>query len=193
MSADKGDMAHGNGIKADEAIERLKAGNHRYATSCEYHGDIRRTRREDLAENGQHPFAVIISCSDSRVMPEIIFDAGLGELFVIRSAGNVVDGCTLGSIEYAVGHMGVNLVVVLGHTNCGAIAEAINGFHEGHSIEIINDIIEGIGHERDPTKASCLNIRNSVRLIKDDLGERLDMKVVGALYDIRSGTVDFDI
>ena len=193
MSADKGDMAHGNGIKADEAIERLKAGNQRYATSCEYHGDIRRTRREDLAENGQHPFAVIISCSDSRVMPEIIFDAGLGELFVIRSAGNVVDGCTLGSIEYAVGHMGVNLVVVLGHTNCGAIAEAINGFHEGHSIEIINDIIEGIGHERDSTEASCLNIRNSVRLIKDDLGERLDMKVVGALYNIKSGTVDFDI
>ena len=186
-------MAHGNGIKADEAIERLKAGNQRYATSCEYHGDIRRTRREDLAENGQHPFAVIISCSDSRVMPEIIFDAGLGELFVIRSAGNVVDGCTLGSIEYAVGHMGVNLVVVLGHTNCGAIAEAINGFHEGHSIEIINDIIEGIGHERDSTEASCLNIRNSVRLIKDDLGERLDMKVVGALYNIKSGTVDFDI
>ena len=186
-------MIHGKNITADEALERLKDGNERYVSSCEYHGNICQMRREDLAENGQHPFAVVISCSDSRVMPEIIFDAGLGELFVIRSAGNVVDGCTLGSIEYAVGHMGVNLVVVLGHTNCGAIAEAIKGLHEGHSIEIINDIIDGIGHEQDPLKASCLNIRNSVRLIKEDLGERLDMKVVGALYNIRSGTVDFDI
>ena len=186
-------MAHGSSISADEALERLKDGNERYVSSCEYHGNICQMRREDLAEKGQNPFAVVISCSDSRVMPEIIFDAGLGDLFVIRSAGNVVDGCTLGSIEYAVGHMGVNLVVVLGHTSCGAINEAIKGFHEGHSIEIINDIIQGIGHEHDPIKASRLNVRNSVKLIKEDLGERLDMKVIGALYDIRSGTVEFDI
>ena len=187
-------MAHDNSsISADEALERLKFGNERYVSSCKYDGDISQFRREELAENGQHPFAVIISCSDSRVMPEVIFDAGLGELFVIRSAGNVVDGCTLGSIEYAVGHMGVKLVLVLGHTNCGAIAEAIKGFHEGHSIEIINDIIDGIGCEKDPIKASCLNVRNSVKLIDDDLGHRLDMRVIGALYDIRFGTVDFDI
>ena len=186
-------MAHGNSISADEAIARLKDGNRRYASTSIFRGDIRKIRREELAEKGQNPFAVIISCSDSRVMPEIIFNAGLGDLFVIRSAGNVVDGCTLGSIEYAVDHMGVKLVVVLGHTNCGAISEAIKGFHEGHSIEIINDIIDGIGHEQDPLKASCLNVKNSVMLIKEDLGDRLDMKVVGALYDIRSGTVDFDI
>ena len=89
--------------------------------------------------------------------------------------------------------MGVKLVVVLGHTNYSAISEAIKGFHEGHSIEIINDIIDGIGDVKDPLKASCLNVRNSVRLIKEDLGERLDMKVIGALYNIRSGTVEFDI
>ena len=186
-------MAHGKSISAEEALERLKDGNRKYASTGLFHGDIRRIRREELARNGQQPYAVVISCSDSRVMPEIIFNAGLGDLFVIRSAGNVVDGCTLGSIEYAVGHMGVNLVVVLGHTNCGAIAEAIKGFHEGHSIEIINDIIGGIGHEQDPLKASRLNVKNSVRLIKEDLGDRLDMKVIGAIYDIRSGTVDFDI
>lgn len=180
-------------VSAEEALRRLMVGNERYSSSCEFHGNICKSRREELADDGQHPYAVVISCSDSRVIPEIIFDAGLGELFVIRSAGNVVDSCTLGSIEYAVGHMGVNLVVVLGHTNCGAIAEAINGFHEGHSIEIINDIIDGIGAESDPIKASCLNIRNSARLIKEDLGERLDMKVVGALYDIRTGKVEFDI
>ena len=186
-------MAHEENITADEALERLKKGNRKYATSCLYHGNICKARREELAMKGQHPFAVIISCSDSRVMPEIIFDSGLGELFVIRSAGNVVDGCTLGSIEYAVGHMGVNLVVVLGHTSCGAIAEAIKGFHEGHSIEIINDIIEGIGSERDPVKASRLNVVNSVRLIQEDLGDRLDMRVIGAIYDIRTGKVEFGI
>ena len=186
-------MGRASNISADEALTRLKDGNQRYVSSCRYDGNITEMKRCKLAEEGQHPFAVIISCSDSRVIPEVIFNAGFGELFVIRSAGNVVDGCTLGSIEYAVGHMGVNLVVVLGHTSCGAIAEAIRGFHEGNSIEIINDIIEGIGQEHDPLKASCLNIKNSVRLIKEDLGNRLDMKVVGALYNIRSGTVEFEI
>ena len=93
-------MAHGNSISADEAIARLKDGNRRYASTSIFRGDIRKIRREELVDKDQSPFAVIISCSDSRVMPEIIFNAGLGDLFVIRSAGNVVDGCTLGSIEY---------------------------------------------------------------------------------------------
>ena len=186
-------MGRASNISAEEALTRLKGGNQRYVSSCRYDGNITEMKRCELAEEGQHPFAVIISCSDSRVIPEVIFNAGLGELFVIRSAGNVVDGCTLGSIEYAVGHMGCNLVVVLGHTSCGAIAEAINRFHEGHSIEIINDIIEGIGPEKDPVKASRLNVRNSVRLIGEDIGNGYDVKVMGALYDIKDGTVEFDI
>ena len=186
-------MSHVEGIPAEEALRRLKEGNSRYTSSSGYSGDISPQKRTLLAENGQHPFAAIVTCSDSRVIPEIIFDAGLGDLFVIRSAGNVVDGCTLGSLEYAVGHMGCNLVLVLGHTCCGAIAEAIKGFHEGHSIEIINDIRCGIGCEKDPIKASCLNIRNSVRLIEEDLGKRHGVDVIGALYDIRSGKVDFDV
>ena len=186
-------MVQEKNIPADVAQRMLIDGNTRYVAGNGYSGDITDFKRAKLSDEGQHPYAVVVSCSDSRAIPEIIFDAGLGELFVIRSAGNVVDSCTLGSIEYAVGHMGVTLIVVLGHTNCGAIAEAINGSHEGHSIEIINDIIDGIGAERDPIKASCLNIRNSARLIKEDLGDRLDMKVIGALYDIRTGKVEFDI
>ena len=178
---------------ADEALKYLRDGNDRFTATGGYSGDITPERRSSLAKNGQHPFAAVVTCSDSRVVPEIIFDAGLGDIFVIRSAGNVVDGCTLGSLEYAVGHMGCNLVLVLGHTSCGAIAEAIKGFHEGHSIEIINDICSGIGCEKDPLRASCLNIKNSVRLIREDLGERHDVSVVGALYDIESGRVDFDI
>ena len=115
----------------------------------------------------------------------------IGELFVIRSAGNVVDGCTLGSLEYAVGHMGVNLIVVMGHRNCGAIAEAIRGFDERHSIEIINDIRDGIGDETDPDVATVKNVLNSVRLITEDIDYSADAKVIGAVYDIRTGKVEF--
>ncbi len=180
-------------MEAEEALARLKEGNARYVSGRGYGGDVSEGIRVRTAEEGQRPYAAVVTCSDSRVIPEAVFDAGIGELFVIRSAGNVVDGCTLGSLEYAVGHMGVDLVVVMGHTSCGAIAEALKGLHEGHSIEIIDDIRGGIGDEKDPTKASVLNVRNSVRLIREDIGERHGVDIVGCLYDIRSGKVDFGI
>ena len=178
-------------MDAESALDRLKQGNDRYVKAEAYSGDVSSEIRLRTAENGQHPYAAVVTCSDSRVIPEVVFSAGIGDLFVIRSAGNVVDGCTLGSLEYAVGHMGVRLVVVMGHTSCGAIAEALKGFHEGHSIEIIDDIRAGIGDEKDPTEASRRNVMNSVRLITEDLGERHDVEVVGALYDIRSGRAEF--
>ena len=180
-----------NGIPAEEAFRRLKEGNRRYSDSGPYCGDVSPARRIVTADEGQHPYAAIVTCSDSRVIPEVIFSAGIGELFVIRSAGNTVDGCTLGSIEYAVGHMGVNLVVVMGHIQCGAIAEALNGFHEGHSIEIINDIRCGIGDKYDVQEATARNVRYSVRKIEEDIDYSSDAKVIGAIYDIRTGKVDF--
>lgn len=178
-------------MDAESALDRLREGNDRYVRAETYSGDVSGMIRLRTAENGQHPYAAVVTCSDSRVIPEVVFSAGIGELFVIRSAGNVVDGCTLGSLEYAVGHMGVRLIVVMGHTSCGAIAEALKGFHEGHSIEIIDDIRAGIGDEKDPTEASRRNVMNSVRLITEDLRERHDVEVVGALYDIRSGRAEF--
>ena len=184
-------MSNAIAVPAEEALERLRKGNSQYSASGRYGGDISETVRIRTAEEGQRPYAAIVTCSDSRVIPETVFSAGIGELFVIRSAGNVVDGCTLGSLEYAVGHMGVALVVVMGHTSCGAIAEALKGFHEGHAIEIIDDIRAGIGDEKDPLIASKKNVENSVRLIAEDLGQRHGVKVVGALYDIRSGKVEF--
>ncbi|MBO6084534.1 MAG: carbonic anhydrase [Candidatus Methanomethylophilaceae archaeon] len=184
-------MSNAIAVPAEEALERLRKGNSQYSASGRYGGDISETVRIRTAEEGQRPYAAIVTCSDSRVIPEAVFSAGIGELFVIRSAGNVVDGCTLGSLEYAVGHMGVALVVVMGHTSCGAIAEALKGFHEGHAIEIIDDIRAGIGDEKDPLTASKKNVENSVRLIAEDLGQRHGVKVVGALYDIRSGKVEF--
>ena len=185
MSLEKGNVSF------TDALKILREGNRRFVESDSYCGNVCFTRRSMTADNGQHPFAAIVTCSDSRVIPEIVFSAGIGDLFVIRSAGNVVDGCTLGSLEYAVGHMGVNLVVVMGHRNCGAIAEAIRGFHERHSIEIINDIRDGIGDERDPDIATVKNVRNSVRLIAEDIDYSKDARVVGAIYDIRSGNAEF--
>ena len=178
-------------MEAEGALSKLREGNRRFVSGKGYGGDVSDAVRIRTAEDGQRPYAAVVTCSDSRVIPEAVFDAGIGELFVIRSAGNVVDGCTLGSLEYAVGHMGVQLVLVMGHTSCGAIAEAIKGLHEGHSIEIIDDIRAGIGDEKEPTEASKLNVANSVRLISEDIGARHGVMIVGALYDIRSGKVEF--
>ena len=175
----------------DRVMETLKESNKRYVSSGAFSGDVSHTARVRAADEGQRPFAAVVSCSDSRVIPEAVFSAGIGDLFVIRSAGNVVDGCTLGSLEYAVGHMGVRVVVVMGHTRCGAIAEALKGLHEGHSIEIIDGIRACIGDEKDPMEASRLNVLNSVRLISEDLSERHDIVVAGAIYDVRDGTVEF--
>ena len=107
-------------MNAHNAIELLKAGNARFISGALSPKEDYAEDRKRLAE-GQHPFAVVLCCSDSRVAPEIIFDQKLGDLFVIRNAGNVVDDDVLGSIEYAVEHLGTPLVVVLGHSCCGAV------------------------------------------------------------------------
>ena len=106
-----------------EAISKLKEGNGRYAGGNLQHPGQTIERRVELAKS-QHPFATIVSCSDSRVPPEIVFDQGLGDLFVVRVAGNVIDDHGLGSIEYSVDHLGVRLIVVLGHQSCGAVKAA---------------------------------------------------------------------
>ena len=115
-------------ISANEAINRLKEGNKKYLTEKTGSGDISPAVRLRTFQNGQQPYAIVIACSDSRVIPESIFCAGIGELFTIRLAGNVIDDHQLGSIEYAVEHLGTNLVVVLGHTGCGAVDARIRYF-----------------------------------------------------------------
>ena len=187
-----GHKAPEGNIPAEEALRRLKEGNDIFVRSAEYNGDITAERLLDAADHGQHPYAAIVSCSDSRVIPEVIFSAGIGELFVIRTAGNIVDDInTYGSLEYAVDHLGCKLIVVLGHTKCGAIAEALNGFNEGHSLQIIKVITDAIGDERDPDKASRLNVENSVREISEGKEGREGLMVIGAMYDIDHGSVEF--
>lgn len=169
----------------------LAEGNARYLAGESNDGDASAERRKFTAENGQYPYAIVVTCSDSRVVPEIIFSAGIGDLFVIRTAGNTIDDCSLGSIEYAISHLGVRLVVVMGHTHCGAITAAVSGRHGGHVGYITDGIRKGIGKTSDIRDACILNIHRSLKTVEDDLPDRHDVRYIGAVYDIVKGSVDF--
>ena len=184
-------------VSADEAVEKLKLGNEKYLQSRTSSGDISPEARRETCENGQKPYAVIVTCSDSRVIPESIFSAGIGELFVIRVAGNVMDDHQLGSIEYAVEHLGIRLVAVLGHDHCGAVDAAINHDPEGYIKFITDEIKLAIGDEQDDYKACCLNVKRSVAVIERSFEihreQQHGLKVIGALYRLADGRVEFDI
>ncbi len=179
-------------MSADEALERLKTGNLKYLDSNTACGNISSERRKHTCENGQNPFAVVVACSDSRVIPEYIFSVGIGRLFVIRVAGNVIDNHQMGSIEYAVEHLGCKLVVVLGHTMCGAVGAA-SGKSSGYVKFITDEIRQAVGDEIDPVKASILNVRQSVCKIRQNIVEVDGLRVEGALYHTDSGKVEFDL
>ena len=168
---------------------KLTEGNRRYLDLT----DIKLSAlREETADHGQHPYAIVICCSDSRGIPEKIFSATIGDLFVIRVAGNVLDNHQLGSVEYAAAHLGVNLIVMLGHTNCGAVGAALAGEAEGFIRYIVEDIQEAIGEEKDPLRASELNVLHGVKQLKEAFGahpEIPDVEIAGAMYDIRTGEV----
>ncbi len=181
-------------LSAAEALEKLKKGNQRYLSAVTNPGDISPQIRQVTCNEGQTPYAIIVTCSDSRVIPESIFMAGIGELFVIRVAGNVIDKHQLGSIEYAAGHLGTKLVVVLGHEHCGAVGAAIQDHPNGYIKYITDEIRKAIGEEKDEFKACCLNVERSVSVIKESLGikeEKDGLKVCGAVYHIDSGSVEF--
>lgn len=184
-------------LTANEALEKLKNGNKRYIELERSEGDISSGIRKDTLKKGQHPYAIIISCSDSRVMPESIFNAGIGDLFVIRVAGNVIDDHQLGSIEYAAEHLGAKLIVVLGHDHCGAVDAAINHDPEGYIKFITDEIKIAIGEETDDYRACCLNVKHSIEMIESSFEihkeEEHGLKVIGALYHLEDGSVEFDI
>ena len=170
----------------DTVRERLRAGNARYLETSDPH------LRKETAEHGQHPYAIVICCSDSRVIPEQIFSASLGELFVIRIAGNVLDRHQLGSIEYAAEHLGCHYVILLGHTGCGAVAAALSGGGSGYVQSITDAILEATGSEQDPLAACRLNVAFGVRRLKAAFSQHpaiRAMRIDGAIYDILSGEV----
>jgi len=189
------------GVDPNEAMVRLLEGNLRYVTEQVASADRGGVRRTEVAK-GQHPFAAIVSCADSRVPPEIIFDQGLGDLFVVRIAGNLATDEAIGSIEYAVEHLGVRLVVVLGHEKCGAVKAALDG---GHAPGRIEDLVEAIAPavERSRTRAGDPldnAVRANVRMVVDRLvfaepilaekAREGAIKIIGARYDLDSGTVE---
>ena len=183
-------------LSAADAKKRLIEGNKLYLDAKVNGADISPERRTDTAVNGQHPYAIVITCSDSRVIPESIFSAGIGELFVIRVAGNVLDDHQLGSIEYAADHLGTKLIVLLGHTRCGAVDAAIEGHTGGFIESILKDIQLAIGDEKDDFKASCLNVKHGVETIRHELEihpihDPKGLEVAGAIYHIEDGRVEF--
>jgi carbonic anhydrase len=189
-----------NNSEIGEALQKLIEGNKRFSSSKQFHPNQDRGRRQELVK-GQKPFAVIVGCSDSRISPEIIFDQGLGDLFVIRVAGNIVDDVALGSIEYAVDHLGAGLIVVLGHSKCGAVTATVQGGvvhgHIGSIVQAIKPAIDAAknqpGDLTDNTiKANAKLVAGQIRSSQPILSEmaRLDkIAVVSAYYDIESGEV----
>ena len=176
-------------------IDKLRAGNRRYLYGAAV-GDVSPAVRMETAEHGQHPQAIVVACSDSRVIPEAIFSAGIGELFVIRVAGNVLDRHQLGSIEYAAAHLHCPLILVLGHTGCGAVGAALSGGGEGYIQYITDEILLAVGEERNPDRACRLNGQHAVNMIRAAFADHPEiptagLDIRGALYDIRSGLVEW--
>lgn len=169
-----------------DVCKKLTEGNKRFIET----GNA--ARRIDTAQNGQHPYAIVVCCSDSRLIPEQIFHADIGDLFVIRVAGNVLDRHQLGSIEYAVGHLHCGYILVLGHTGCGAVHAALTGGGDRFISFITDDILEAIGMERDEDTACCLNVRHAVDRLKTAFSEHPEVGsaiIEGAIYDVQSGEV----
>lgn len=182
-------------MTAAEVKQRLIEGNQRYLQARTNPGDISPEIRKYTTENGQNPYAIILCCSDSREIPEAIFSAGIGELFVIRVAGNVIDPHQLGSIEYATDHLGCKLIVVMGHDHCGAVEAAIKHDPDGHIKYITDDIQEAIGDIKDEYLASCINVMHSVNQIRENTDmikfEEQGLEIIGAMYHIEDGHVRF--
>lgn len=174
------------------ALQYLKDGNKRYLDNQTIKRDSNEEDR-DVLKDGQQPFAVIVTCADSRVSPEIYFDQKLGDIFVIRNAGNIADTTALGSIEYAVEHLGTPLVVVVGHSSCGAVTAAFNGGENPDNLQsIIDKITSNINNSDELDEAIYANINSTVKTIKENaVIEETGATVIGAYYNIESGEVSW--
>ena len=195
-------------LTPDQAIDILKAGNERFVSGESYDRDLI-DQQKDTA-GGQFPFAVVLSCLDSRSAPEVVFDQGVGDLFVGRVAGNVVDTNLLGSFEFATAAAGSKLIVVMGHTACGAVKGACDGVEVGNLTALLDEIEPAIdavqtpaGTDRSSANTEFVNqvVHTNVRMQVNELLRRSDVirgmveagevKVVGAVHDLATGEVTF--
>lgn len=185
------------GVSAASALSKLKAGNKRYVAD-----KMKRERqdpdRRDGLTGGQSPFAIVLSCADSRVVPEMVFDSGLGELFVVRVAGNVANTSSIASIEYAVAHLGTKLIVVLGHESCGAVSAAMGGGDNGYNLNHLlahiapamssvrgKATVEKVVKQNAKVNAKELEARSSI------IDKAKGLKIVPAYYNLDGGKVEF--
>lgn len=183
------------GLDGQTALNKLIEANKDFVEAKANTGDISDALRKDLSSKGQFPFAIVVSCSDSRVVPEHIFMCGLGDIFTVRVAGNVVDTDELASCIYAAEHLGCKLILVLGHTQCGAIQAAIEGGAHGPLGELVKKIEQVINGEKDAACASKLNVLAGIKRLKSDpdiseLEQSQGLLVKGALYHLESGRVE---
>lgn len=194
---------------AKEALALLKEGNARFVRMKMRYPDVSAQRRTDTAVNGQKPFATVLACADSRVPVEGIFDRGIGDIFVVRVAGNIAeDPSVIGSMEYSAGHLNCPLLVIMGHTNCGAVKAAISGPPLEGGIRNIQKTIEAAVEkvkkehpalQKDELTSAVVkeNVREAMRdlLAKSEVIRRMvgegKLKIVLAVYDIRTGAVEW--
>ncbi len=188
-------------MTGQEVWEKLLDGNARFAKNKMMHPHETPEYRTTLS-TGQHPHAVILSCSDSRVPPEIVFDEGLGDLFIIRVAGNIVSDDVLGSIEYGAEHLHIPLLVVMGHESCGAVTAASKGYEEDDHIKILLKEIEPAVEKAREKKGNLVEnaIAENVKYVVDKLKhsgpvlsklyEEGKLKIIGARYDLDTGLVE---
>lgn len=190
-----------------EALDILVEGNYRFANNLSSNKDMQTLVQ--IIKDKQHPFASFLSCSDSRAPVELLFDQALGDIFSVRLAGNIASDKVIGSLEFAVKYLNSKLIVVMGHTSCGAVKAACDDFRDGHIGEIINLIKPSIRHEKTVTedrtsqnedfvgKICALNVKYQIDQIVrtsdiiDDMLTSHQIGIVGGVYDLASGKVNF--
>jgi carbonic anhydrase len=193
---------HGPTMSAEQSLKLLLEGNQRFVAGKLEHPNQTAERRAEVAK-GQHPFASVLACSDSRTPPEIIFDRGLGDIFTVRVAGNVADQVVIESLDYSVKHLGVQVVMVLGHRRCGAVIAAVDG-HEGTADQDVGPMLSELrpavaaskGEAGDPVENA---VRENVKLVMKNLATSQELsamvksgelKIVGGIYDLDTGTIE---
>ena len=189
-------------IAGDEALKMLMDGNARFVSGSTTHPNQSQERLAEVV-SAQHPFAIVVGCSDSRIPPEIVFDQGVGDIFVIRTAGEVMDNATLGSIEYGVEHLNISLVMVLGHDSCGAVKAAVVGGeapgHIAYLIEAIDPAVKSCEANDEEDLLNCSIDANTAMVVEQlkstepILSEYVDegkLQVVGARYHLDDGSVE---
>ncbi len=191
--------AHEPTLSAEQALKLLLEGNQRFVAGKLEHPNQTPARRAELAR-GQHPFAAVLACSDSRTPPEIIFDRGLGDIFTARVAGNSADQLVIESLDYSVKHLGVRVVMVLGHRRCGAVTAAVESYDNENVGPMLKELYPAVratrGMPGDPVENA---VRENVKLVMKNLAASQalsamvksgELKIVGGIYDLDTGTIE---